>query len=69
MKKKKFFLGMNHSIIRIFINLIWLGSQYTQYSENNQRALIKCPHLYKQILVEHIQKKKHYMKFKITLSQ
>lgn len=57
MKKKLFFLDVNHSIIRIFINLIWLGSQYTQYSENNQRALIKCPQLYKQILIEHTQKK------------
>lgn len=49
---------MNHNIIRIFINLIWLGSQYTQYSENNQRAFIKHPHLYKQIPAGHIQKKK-----------
>lgn len=58
MKKKNFFLAMNHNIIRIFINLIWLGSQYTQYSKNNQRAFIKHSHLYKQIPVGHIQKKK-----------
>lgn len=53
---------MNHNIIRIFINLIWLGSQYTQYSKNNQRAFIKHSHLYKQIPVGHIQKKKKLYK-------